>query len=773
VPIQNLKTIREKLNFSTNTNIVDIKNDFETILEKVMLSFESGDVGIDVFRKEIKRETCVDSGRKEPTDKYFQRVHSVVGQEISRLTGTNDDIKVKYELFRLPSKEHFLVFFLAPSVDVDEDSIEETLDYLDEISNKLEENQKRQLLQSLLSLVVKASVYESCLGTSSICAEFYNSDLLLSPIVKADKKNKKAYVNCLRPSFFYSESGELIFDISTSSFELEQEQSCTNSTEVVSGAVNTYMMHEGRKHKFVRQVRATSSKRDFYAVDANFGDSKLLAYSYVRAAIHKKLSEIGIEFSARKFTPTYEVDAFARIDSDLTPKLNPIYLVDTKNEESKGIEGYNLYLEKISELIGAEKVIELEEYRNRYSDCSASTTFVFMNGSKVDDGTIEYFNESLLAELKLKDKESHFPSFNTTFQAFDAAIKDRKANIESSFDPYTEVKLELLENALSGKFSHHCFQGFNVTSCAVKTFLKSEELTARSNGVGGLLSNAETMQVKKAQNSLKAKVGKIKTELLLKQSVFCAKPIYLKDNSGKQISDGNFYIDFFKHTKGQDNNEYYHSKICIAVKEGNILVTDKQVKRQIRERINIDSPYLADINKIYNESYFIHCKDTGETITSYNSIRTPLSLESVLRDLPSEWEQYGSEPLAGKMFRRSTGAKKGDKVSAVLPFYINAARGKKDELSDDAKQHHYLILEPNGHECLLMVTDASTPNATICKQNLMKNIICWDSNNQPIQWDKSSLFDFYLSCHTYNIIKLNESAKTTLLTKLASITLLN
>ncbi|ELP5899881.1 hypothetical protein QTV49_001798 [Vibrio vulnificus] len=762
--IPNLKPIREKLAFTTNTNILDIKDDFESISEKVLTSFEFTDFGIDVFRKEIKRDVNPDTGRKESKEKWFRRVHQLVGQEITKLGNKNSEAKVKYELFRLPKEDAFLVFFISPSIKIDQESVEDTLDYLDEVAEKLDDRDKRKLTQSLLSLVVKAAVYESCKVSKTVCSEFANSELLLSPIVET---KKKTYVSALRPSFFLSEQNEFIIELSSTSYELNPEQNV--GVEIETDTVNAFMMHNDVKHRFTKKVRATQTKRDFYLTKDQFGQSKLLAYAYINDIMQKKFADIGIKFSARKFSPTHEVDSFARIDYDKSTSLAPIYLVDTKNAISESIEGYSRFVEKLSEWFGAVGVLDAQQYYQQLGKLSEPCIYIFVNGSQDSDGTIEYFNDDLKQKLK-GEKESEYPSFNTTFQAFERLIKDKHSGEESSFDVYTSVKISLLERSLSGLPTKDCYQGYNVTKKAVKALLAMDDYYRRVEE-GELFSDGEVKKIFKELNSTDAKIQKIKTELLLKQMVFFGSKLALVSNGGVFPKDGDYLVDFFKHTKEQGNDEYYHSKLKISVVGGVFEVVDKKVRRHIRELVDEESPYLKTVKKIFNDSYFIHSLETKETLTSYNSIRTPLTLENELLHLPSEWEKTANEPDKLKMFGKANGVK--NKEECILPFYINSSRGNKDALTEGSKSYHYLIMEPKDNECLLFVSDAGAPNQKIHKQTLCKNIICWDENGKPRNWDESSLFGFYLACHTYNVVKLSETAKTALITKLAAIALIN
>ncbi|ELP6119256.1 hypothetical protein QTV43_000396 [Vibrio vulnificus] len=765
----NLVPLRDRLSFTTDTNIIDILDDHASVIEKVLLSFENGNVGIGVLKKHLPRVVVSGMGTKEPKDVYFKRVHQTIGKELSHLVGNPDGGKINYELFRLPKSETFLVFYIAPSLEVDEDAISDTLDFIDEEMGNLDAQAKRKLTQSLLTLIVKVAVYETAQRFGALGCEFYNSELLLSPIVGGSKKK---YVSALRPSFFLSDTNEFVLTLSSASYELDSTVGAGASVEIAGGALNYYMLHDGKKLGFAKKVKATKTKRNFYATDKHFGESKLLAYSFMGYVIDLKLAEMGIAYQPRKFQPSLEVDSFARFQSDYAERLNPIVMVDTANSLSREVDGYSRFVAELADLFNAVSVIGKKDYQSFIDSATTPHNFIFVSASKDEDGTIEYFNDALTSKLLQLGKSGSFPTFNTTLQAFDRQMKDKKEGVESSFDPYTEVKLELLLNSLSGRRPIHCYQGFNVTQSDVTDFLAALD-TETKLASGEDIERKLATRLLSGASSTKAKVAKIKTELYLKQSIYSNSPIHFDSSCHELLNDGSYCIDFFKHTKEQDNNEFYHSKVCVEVADSTLVVTDVHVSRSVRDVVNQSSPYLAHVANLHNDSYFIHCVQTGETLTSYSGIRTPLSLGNSLRCLSTEWMNAQLDADLLKQFGRANGATKAGKESCVLPFYITAGRGKADELSDDSKQHHYLILEPKGNECLLFVTDANFPKAKIAKQILNKTILCWDSVGNPVSWDKSSLLQAYLAFHTYNVVKLNDTAKTTLLTKLASIALLN
>ena len=180
------------------------------------------------------------------------------------------------------------------------------------------------------------------------------------------------------------------------------------------------------------------------------------------------------------------------------------------------------------------------------------------------------------------------------------------------------------------------------------------------------------------------------------------------------------------------------------------------------------APYLRFAKKLYNDSFYLHNHTTGETLTSYNSGRTPRILGNADLDLISRWQSCSTDAEKKAAFTKRTG-----RDECILPYYIAKGRSVKDELSDAHRKYHRVYVEENEHGVLVFVSDASSPKAKIDKQSLLKSVICWDGDGVVMSWKSSQLMNDYLNSHTYDILSAKDSAKTSVFTKLAKLLVMN
>ena len=738
----------DKFRRKSSTNIIEINESTDSLLEKVFTDGQLSGLALDLFTvTQAKR----DNGKKLSSGEYFKRLHGLIGKELRKKLDIQAGTEVQYDTAPL-SNEKFLVLYVTNALNVSDEHVDEVLDELDAILDKVDDKIHRRVLGGVLSLVAKVAVIEAHGRTVDLQPQFYNSELLLSPLFNGLSK-ATPYVSALHPSFFFSEQDELIINLSTVSYQLEK-----SSDEYIhhsSGECNYLLKADKTHYSVIKKVRATKTKRPFYMTKERFSQSRLFAMSFILREVLAKFDKLGIKYTHRLFNPQHEVDSFVILDNEAQKTHNLIYIVDTQNALTKEetLEGYSHYVSRFAEAFDAREVISLKQY-DQLRESKTPITFVFINATANEcSKSIEYYNKALLQKLTAEHKLGDYPSFNNTMQAYERQLADYDQGVESGFDPYTEIKISLLKDAMNSKFPIHVHQGIEVNPDDIKTLLKREKEDEKNRAEGKPTSGGMIAS---------SKVQKMLTEIILKEVVYSDRTIEASKRHG--LADGQYSVSYIRHPREQNDNELLHGKIGLEVKNGQFHVVSKRIERTLKDAVVKDSPYLAVAHKLYNNSFYIHCHTSGHTMTSYQSIRTPKIFGNANMDLVALWDH--SKTTGDFM---PIGRKTGEQ-DCVAPFYILPTRGKRDELVlDNAKEFHHVFVEDRGQEVVVLVTNATGPKSKIEKQSLPKNIIVWDDNGKKCDWRESQLLGSYLNGHTYNIVSLKESAKTTIFTKLAKI----
>lgn len=103
--------------------------------------------------------------------------------------------------------------------------------------------------------------------------------------------------------------------------------------------------------------------------------------------------------------------------------------------------------------------------------------------------------------------------------------------------------------------------------------------------------------------------------------------------------------------------------------------------------------------------------------------------------------------------------------AAALPYYLTPTR---------QKQRHSVFIQDNGVEgAWFFVASNKSANNTIAKQSLVYNAMITGECGTQIPVLSHPLGELFFSSFTFDIVKLRESAKTSILQKIVEICLHN
>ena len=781
----------EERRLPANTNIFDLEHKwlgegrFFDLMEAILLSFEGSSLVIDLLEKTVNKKASDESKKA-----YFKRVQKELASVLRQRLNIADGEPVHYSSVKIPGTDRFIVFFVSQAANVSFDCVGEVLDGLYDIAEQLSKEKQVRILNCLMTLLMKIAVFESALSKKSLEAQYYNEDLLLAPQFSIQEldgtgksgaaSKKRSYVTALRPRLYYSDFDEIVVDVSTVNLELTGINSgkFTEVVELELDGVNSLIAYKTKKYAVIRQCDARGQSRKFYQAKTMFGECRLYVLTLLMDAIKSRLGMAGIKVVQRIFLPHFEFNDFVRMSDDSRRMMNKTYLVKAFQMKAEGAGSEQTLLNYLSDQLQAE-LISVETFRELSDDNSTHCNFIFLFCEGKDKKCIQYSNAAYEAELIKKNKQDgkkrKMPEFNNTFQALQRKQIDADKKQDSSFDIYTEVKMALLEANIAKRSGGHCFQGFCISAKLGKDIGNYQAVLKQAHATPPDLINPDSG--KKVRDELldksgklikskKLKIHKIITELSLKESIYSGRKLRL--STEEAFSDGNYSVSYIRHTRGQDNTVYFHGKIQFTIKQGAISITDKLMQEAIKDALVKNAPYLGFVEKLYNESFYLHQYETGETLTSYTSGRTPRVLGNAALDLVSMWQQCETDDEKKQVFTKST-----DPDKCIVPYYIAKGRSVRDHLSDVHRKFHRVYLQEHGDGVLVFVANASSPNISISKQTLLKQVICWDKSGSPVDWKSSKLVNDYLNSHSYDILSANESAKTSIFTKLAKLLVMN
>ena len=796
-----MKNLKEPITVHTNRIILNNKElSYDNLIMKLLNFKKSSKTALSFI--EVKKLPKEEGENKK---NYYLKLHKEIKKRISLSLPSeysSDNNHLKYEIIKNEKTNSCLVLFLMES--------KLASDYKDTIFlNKtlsMDKHSKRIIIEKIITLIVKEILISDLI--QDIPASLINSDIILSPLCKEDDKKACFFINALKPKVFFHEDGEIITYLSTVSFFAESTDKLgvervgetsnalfkakyiplSKKKKEESGTEVAEVRHQSFKD--AKQIR-TKNPREFYLTNDAFINSKLYHYDYIINNLHQKMSDLKIDCCIEDISFNHESDHFLSLLDDKI-EVSKLHIVISDYEAFSKINNHEKFTSLFESKLNG-KLISLEKYNEIKNDYQ--NQFLFLNLIIYDNSI--YFKQTNSSN----PDEDKVIQFNTTIQVLDQINTIRRSingqEIEIDIDSYTKEKINVItlncnqdENIQTQRRSS--IQGLNLKKSNINPTKKKSKDNADDADINDDYSVDDNSEVIEDQDNPSSnedyvnnwftknenKIKKIKTELLLKSGLYAKYPIYLKngvniDENTNSLSEGRYILDYIKHTAKQ-KDMYYHVKMLITVKNISgaiceITVDRIKINESTEKAVKVNSPYLNPVPKFYNDSFFMYSIKNKETLTAYTTQRTPRPLwnKSVsISTLMENAKEKGMKEFFNKKAK--------DPSKIIVPIECILGRKKGNiHYHSTTKQYHRVLLSENNLGLLCCVTRAGGMPQTIQKQTLIKQISCWDVNGKTLAYSESKLMPEYIKSHTYDLINILNSSKSTIFEKLVKMVIDN
>jgi hypothetical protein len=571
----------------------------------------------------------------------------------------------------------------------------------------------------VLKLKLKLSYLASAARHYDLTLTDANSDLFIGAMEIVDNKSH-SIVDALKCDVFYSADDEICLSVSSVVYKFDKA-----STTVLSTAVGSVVMNKSSKQLFNgSKVSATVySDRPFMAFRLNdkqkatktahlkgYGNSKNYHLTICQNKIIEILQNVGIDYHPIVFQANKVGEDF--ISTEINPE-NELVIIDCfdryPNDEIK--QQYRQYL---IESLCAVKVIDGESAPSAMDLKTTGVSYVVINPSSKSNGS-SIVNQATGYGL------------NTFWQALAISLKGKKP---AAFDYYTNLKITRFVEELG-----IVCQGIDVENVAEEKDGKIKLIEINKN------------VIKKA-----------KAELWIKESIFQKRQLSV---SNSEMAPGEYQVFYTRRT---DDGIHFCSVTDIKISSDSLTILGtKRWDKDSAFLFDRQYPFLKSVagkripgkttfETLKDQSFVLHEKETGSSLIAYESIRVPKIIGNAVFDNTVRHDGEG----IGRY-------RSGD--DNPLPYYLTQKiRG----------QMHRVFIEDNGSDGLrYFVASAQAINETIEKQNKIYAVLAFDRNGEPMNAGNQGITHTFLNSFTYNLLRNNESAKKSLLQKVAEISMEN
>lgn len=574
---------------------------------------------------------------------------------------------------------------------------------------------------------------------------------LLSFLEDANLYSKERLLNSLLTLFLYinqdkEDDNEVIeyvngyalvaFDTGTSKGKaksaLEIKIKTDNKANIYLNLTTKSITHyKGRKDRKlqIKNVESIASDIDFYFTKCdkprNFFDYKIKnakkSKFYVAQRLLEQLIEIlegeGLEYGFKGFIPDNIVKESFSIKRDIRDSVIIINNSERTNEEIYEIFNFALNNDKV----GAESSFDIKEIISieDLEDFNEENIYLVLN----DDNEIKCLNS---------DDE-----FNTSKQAYYA----KKDNPELEFDFYTNIKMNMLDKLYQNKVDSKVIQASGISD------IWDEYLNRDDTDKNGKLKNNFS--------SMKNKIKKITTEIILKDIVKNRKPMVLMSGENN-LPDKKIRAYF---TNKNSDKKLIISAIEYEFNKGVVRVSDIKVfteEDDLTEEKWLVDVGLTDLDSVPDKISLLYDVETGFTLKSTTGDIVPQIIGNNKMSL-KDIDKITKNPDNGESYiiRKSTPE---DYHLSVLPFYMT-----KDYIS---------LIEFQDKGALLFTTNDSSLSGTASKQTRINQISVHKNHykdNVITDYKETDILYIYLSTLTSDVINVSGVSKTSVLSKLAKI----
>lgn len=240
------------------------------------------------------------------------------------------------------------------------------------------------------------------------------------------------------------------------------------------------------------------------------------------------------------------------------------------------------------------------------------------------------------------------------------------------------------------------------------------------------------------------KLNRIQTELWLKESV-----IRYSQLANINLPKSKLTLIYIRKPKTNSKRVNFFGSVVDVVLTGSELNIKSQQTFNSEQRLLHQCPYLKTRKKLYNNSFYIFDEDSQVFLSSYHSSRVPEIIGNSLVDNIATAEANNDK------LRRLTAIDE-----SPLPYYL---------VKKARKQYHHIYIQELENDLLCFVSRLNAAQQTIDKQNLIYNILTFDTEGNLLKALDQKVTGIYLNSFTEDILRLNEVSKSSLLEKVAKL----
>ena len=422
------------------TQLFDLSEPVECMLEKLLQPKESNELGIDILLLPFARK-----GRDWP--EYMKQVHKTIRKAIG--SALNTTVKTNFQYHTLRIRENFLVVYLSPKPDVTPSKLQEF---------KAKGFDLYRLVQAVLELHLKRRLIKEAADNFELGIVDYNSELFFAAEVQSDKANKRGhfYIDALIFELYFSpDFNDLTFELHGKCF-----QSKTPGVGLVSGE-DRLLLANKETQQILDKVSATRfGKKPYmrFATQSYWG-CRNHAENQVQRYLCDIFEEYQIAFSPRVFQATHQYNHF--IKKADTRLERPLVLIDNLGDYP--YPNKCDVLEGLKKSLGATEIIQ----QLPIEQLDPGSNYLVLNHEIKSNGSSVVITEGSKNKAE-GEGNSNIKMVNSFWQAWDHVTG--KGRVQD-LDYYSQLKVQRLK-----KPETHLplvLQGCNLGSEKNTTALKS------------------------------------------------------------------------------------------------------------------------------------------------------------------------------------------------------------------------------------------------------------------------------------------------------------
>jgi len=566
-------------------------------------------------------------------------------------------------------------------------------------------------IQALLDLRLKLSFLMDVNRHYEIAPVEFNADLYIGLMLSRTSRDGSFVFDALEYDLYFSKEQELAIKLNRVAMV------CSSTQEAISRPVietGTLMFDwAGKRFQRTRKLSATTNSNRNYMAFATNNENAEACDRY----------ENSINY--------HQTDCVNRIQRLLKlsgVEFNPV-VYEATHQVKAFLEGLPTMsnplwlLDTVTSYSSDEARLSFITYlTDKFGASKVLTADCLPDPTKLKVGTTNYLviSEKVKTVGGSKNGSSIFDtSAGESFNTFWQALAAKQRNPKAEFDYYTSMKLHRFTQAIDS-----ICQGFNV--------------------VPSKLPSA-------------AAIEKSLQELALKESIYKDKTVTISGATLPTIS-----LELVSCRRDWKENVYIQVLDVAVAGETIKIESSRRYDETSKGEFNYEFKKLGAIfgkgdekpfDVIWDSAFLIRDKATNAWLSAYRTDRIPAIIGNTLFD-NQERQDNGIPPTREVGIQVST-----------LPYYLTATR---------QKQRHSVFIQDNGIEgAWFFVASNKAANNTIPKQSLVYNVVITDEAGSRVPVLSHPLGELFFSTFTFDIVKLRESAKTSILQKIVELCLHN